>query len=151
MDFSSTTSFSLKETNHTSQLTTGGRIDRSGHLYSPVARLRLMDWSRQRLLQPYAITVEKHIPYPVSVPVAVPVDRPYPVHVPKPYLVPVERPVPVTVARPYPVPVEYPVKYPVPTPVPVPVAKPYPVYVHDKGYDDEGDYSSSVESDDHDR
>ncbi|KAG8273014.1 hypothetical protein J6590_030622 [Homalodisca vitripennis] len=49
MDFSSTTSFSLKETNHTSQLTTGGRIDRSGHLYSPVARLRLMDWSRQRL------------------------------------------------------------------------------------------------------
>ncbi|KAG8253604.1 Dynamin-1-like protein [Homalodisca vitripennis] len=67
MDFSSTTSFSLKETNHTSQLTTGGRIDRSGHLYSPVARLRLMDWSRQRRTDAIDILCGRVIPVKLGI------------------------------------------------------------------------------------
>ncbi|KAF9796989.1 hypothetical protein SFRURICE_006864 [Spodoptera frugiperda] len=105
---------------------------------------------------PYAVPVEKHIPYPVEkpvpYPVKVPVPQPYevvkhvpvhvkeyvkvPVHVPAPY--PVEKKVPypvhVPVDRPYPVkvlvPQPYPVEKHVPYPVKVPVPQPYPVEKH---------------------
>lgn len=76
--------------------------------------------------QPYPVTVEKRVPFPVHVPVS----RPVPVEVPKPYRVTVEKPVPVEVNRPVPYTVRVPVKVPVIQRVEVPVPKPYPVPVH---------------------
>lgn len=105
------------------------------------------------LFQPYAITVEKHVPYAISYPVAVPVPKPFPVTVHKPYPVTVERPVPVTVERPYPYPVKYPVAVSVPTLVPVAVPKPYPVLVqgHHEHHEDEGSAEYSSLEDDESR
>lgn len=72
--------------------------------------------------QPYPVTVEKHVPYPVAAPYPVEVPKPYPVAVPKPY--------PVAVAKPYAVPVDRPYPVPVPQPYPVPVVKHVGIPVH---------------------
>lgn len=80
--------------------------------------------------QPYPVTIEKHVPYPVAAPYPVEVPRPYPVAVPKPYPVTVDRPYPVHVDRPYPVAVPQPYVVPVVKHVGVPVPQPYPVDVH---------------------
>lgn len=79
--------------------------------------------------QPYPVTVDRHVPFHVKVPV----DRPYKVEVPKPYTVVVERPVPVHVDRPVPYEVRVPIKVPVIQRVEIPVPRPYPVHV-DKPY-----------------
>lgn len=99
---------------------------------SPHKKLRTVVLTREVRVpvpQPYPVTVERIVPYPVTVPLQVEVDKPVPVYVDKPVPVHVEREVLYPVEKHVPYPVLVSLNVPVPVPHTVHVPKPYPVHV----------------------